>query len=100
MVATINRKLHNSRKQAKQRGLEFNITFFDFPELPTHCPVLGMKLDYFGGDGSNNASIDRIDSNKGYVPGNVHIISWRANMLKSNATVDELRQVYEYFVSL
>jgi hypothetical protein len=100
MVAAINRKLYNSRKSAKERGLEFSITFFDFPELPMHCPVLGIKLDYFGGDGSNNASIDRIDSTKGYVPGNVHIISWRANMLKSNATVNELKKVYEYFSSL
>lgn len=38
-------------------------------------------------------SLDRIDSSKGYVKGNVRVISARANMLKNNATVEELTLV-------
>ena len=38
-------------------------------------------------------SIIRIDSALGYTRGNVWVISWRANMLKSNATIAELRQL-------
>lgn len=87
------KKLYQSRKGAKQRGLEHTISVDDLRPLPTHCPVLGIELSYDGGDGSNNASIDRVDSRKGYIPGNVRIISWRANMLRSNGTLNEHRLI-------
>jgi hypothetical protein len=35
-------------------------------------------------------TLDRIDNSKGYIVGNVWVISMRANRLKSDATVDEL----------
>jgi hypothetical protein len=38
----------------------------------------------------NSYSLDRIDSNKGYVKGNVWVISRRANVIKNNATLEEL----------
>ena len=42
------------------------------------------------------ASIDRKDSSKGYVKGNVAIISRRANLLKNNATIAELKAVLAF----
>lgn len=70
--------------------------------LPTHCPVLNIPLRYLakGYRQDNSPSIDRIDSNVGYLPENVHIISWKANRLKSNATPEELRLVAAYFTKL
>lgn len=86
-----------ARWRAEKKGMEATITPKDL-EWPTHCPVLGMELDYTHADGkkNNRPSLDRWDNSKGYVPGNVFVISWRANMLKSNATADELEKISVY----
>lgn len=68
---------------------------------PTHCPILGIELDYFHRPGGmkrspNAASVDRTDSTKGYIPGNVAIRSARANRLKNDATAEEAYKVYKY----
>lgn len=41
-------------------------------------------------------SLDRINPDRGYVPGNVQVISFRANTLKNNATREELAKVLAY----
>ncbi len=38
-------------------------------------------------------SLDRIDNSKGYIPGNVAVISWRANLIKNSSTLEELEAV-------
>jgi hypothetical protein len=62
--------------------------------LPDICPMLGVPLIYKlysnGKADGCQASLDRIDSTKGYVKGNVQIISLRANILKRDATLEEL----------
>jgi len=74
------------------RNLEFNIeeTHLDVVE---YCPLLNIKLDYKITKGVfnwNAASIDRIDNTKGYIPGNVWIVSRLANSMKGMATKEEL----------
>lgn len=87
---------HDARKRAAKTGLEFSICVFDFV-VPKHCPVLGIELQYgVGYRNDSSPSLDRIDSTKGYVPGNVLVISWRANRLKSDATLSELRLIAAY----
>jgi len=82
---------------AKQRGIPFTITWQDLGEVPAVCPVLGIPLVRSSDCQSpNNPSLDRVDNRYGYVLGNVHIISYRANVLKSNATADELRRILAY----
>ena len=49
------------------------------------------------GAAPNAASIDRIDGSKGYIKGNVSIISWKANRAKCNLSVDEIFKLAEYF---
>lgn len=92
----------NARQRGRQLGLEGTITVADIV-WPTHCPVLGIKLYYpdrtgYGGDARrmDRASLDRWDNTKGYVPGNVFVISFRANILKSDATAAELQAVANY----
>ena len=90
--------LTGARGRAKARGLEFSIQRSDLT-LPERCPVFGVVLALpLYGDGSrkprpNAPSLDRIDSSKGYVPGNVRVISHRANVLKSNGTLAEFELV-------
>ncbi len=38
-------------------------------------------------------SLDRLDNTLGYIPGNVQVISWKANQIKSNATLQELQAI-------
>ena len=84
--------------RAKKRGIPFDLTLEDivFPDV---CPVLGIPLsrNYDGGSGYhvNSPSLDRIDPRLGYLKGNVRIISFRANLLKSDAEVWELERVLE-----
>lgn len=66
-------------------------------EYPTHCPVLGIELDWFAESRQENSpSLDRLDSNKGYIKGNVAIISWRASRIKNNGTKDEHYLIYRF----
>lgn len=89
--------LGKARMRAKNKGLEFNITKEDLLPLPTHCPVLGFELKFGTGPRlPNSGSIDRIDNTKGYVKGNIRVISWRANTLKNDASLEELEAIVKY----
>lgn len=82
------------KQNARKRGQEFRLVPADILPLPTHCPVFGFELSYGGKSCSDSlASVDRRDSKIGYLPGNVAIISYKANRLKGEATVDEIRQL-------
>lgn len=105
------RKLAQVKARSVQAGYQFNLSIDDF-DLPSHCPILGHVLVYrdtscpvasvqknrwdLGPQGMNTPTMDRIDSSKGYVKGNVHIISGRANTLKRDATTTELRRIADY----
>lgn len=90
--------LNASRYRAKQKGLEHNITLEDI-SIPEFCPVLGVRLESNTNNltaQNNSPSIDRIDNSKGYIKGNVRIISYRANAIKNNATIEELQKIINY----
>ncbi len=78
---------------AKARNIPFTVTPADI-KLPLVCPLLKLKLDYSDiGKGRlpNAPSLDRIDNTLGYVPGNIQVISHRANILKRDATLAEMQ---------
>ena len=94
---TCRERFRNKKKNANRQGIEFSINFGEIT-FPTHCPILGIELDYFSIDGrkENTPSFDRKDPSKGYVKGNVFIISWRANRIKNDGTADEHRQISDW----
>ncbi len=86
----------SSKASAKFRGIEFGFEtkeqWVSELQMPTHCPLLGTPLEL--GKGKNNPkapSIDRIDNEIGYVPGNVWIISQGANARKGDLSLRELQ---------
>lgn len=79
------------KSRAKRKNIEFNIIQEDL-FLPEYCPILNIKINYDARLGSNNSpSVDRIDNSKGYIKGNVIVISRLANAMKNAATFDELK---------
>ena len=93
--------ISNARGRAKRLNLPFDLTIEYIRELAfatTHCPLLGIALRWQASYGLglkkqphlNSPSLDRIIPDKGYVRGNVAIISMKANTMKSNASVDEI----------
>ena len=82
------------RSDSKKKGVPFEITPRDiydiFPEDAT-CPILGIPfVAGVGGSCNNSVSIDKIEPSLGYVVGNIQIISKLANVMKSNATPEQL----------
>lgn len=80
-------KFTNTGKRRK-KPWPFSIIIDDIV-IPKVCPLLGIPIQHKGRGHDNNASLDRIDSNKGYTPSNVWVISHRANTLKSSGTWQE-----------
>ena len=107
------------KSNAKIKGVEFTIEPTDIPgvniretitetrgrkytsweaiEYPKVCPVLEIELDWgMNGRQPNSPSLDRIDSTKGYIKGNVMIMSDLANSMKNNATSEQLVKFSRY----
>ena len=85
----IKEMLRRAKQRCRKSGLDFSIIASDL-FIPDTCPLLGIKIDIYHENIGNHPSLDRIDSSLGYTVGNVHVVSWRANMLKNNATAEEL----------
>lgn len=80
----IAKKFINKAKNAEEKGQEFTLTLREFRRLMLlkRCHYTGVKLQ----DGNplfvDGRTIDRIDSSKGYIKGNVVICSSYFNQLK------------------
>lgn len=97
----VSKMLRRAKARAKLKGIEFNLVEADIV-IPTHCPILKMPLMHKKGSpgGSDNSpALDRIDNSKGYVSGNVRVISHLANMMKSSATEEQLLKFADWIYS-
>lgn len=87
-----------ARERARKTGVQFSIDVSNIV-IPRACPVLGIPLIIGGSRSPNSPALDRLDPDKGYVAGNVRVISDRANKLKSNCSIEELRRRREQTTS-
>jgi hypothetical protein len=84
--------LGQARYRAKKKGIEFNLELSDVV-IPKICPVLKIPLSAgssSGGPRGCSPSLDRIDNTKGYIKGNVQVMSHKANTMKHCADNNEL----------
>jgi hypothetical protein len=97
-----NNMICNARTRAKNKGIAFDIDHAYIRSIiPSHCPIFNIPLEWSTQRNNghctlpNSPSLDRIDPSKGYVKGNVWIISHRANSIKNDASHEELKLVTE-----
>lgn len=83
-----------AKQRAKKKRLEFSINVEDV-KIPSNCPILDIPLEKTNNK-NNSPSLDRIDPSKGYVKGNIQVISWRANNLKSDGTLEEFQKLVAF----
>jgi hypothetical protein len=84
--------LGQAKYRAKRKGIEFNLELSDIV-IPKLCPVLKIPLaagSSSGGPRGCSPSLDRIDNTKGYIKGNVQVMSHKANTMKHCANNNEL----------
>lgn len=85
------------RANAKKREIPFALTEADLREVWTEvCPVFGVAIFANDKRENNSLSVDRIDNSAGYVPGNICVMSWRANRLKVDASIEELESLVAF----
>lgn len=93
--------MHRIKANASKTGTIVTITEADL-NVPEYCPALGILLDRHAtrNTRSNAPSVDRIDNDIGYVPGNVVVVSLKANRIKNDATIEELEKVLDFYKGL
>jgi hypothetical protein len=90
-----NRLLNAARARARKYGYDFDLTVDDII-MPKYCPLLGIEMfvtESRKGKKHSSFSLDRIDSSKGYVKGNVWVISMMANSMKSDSNYEDFKKM-------
>ena len=90
----------NAKRRARRKRLPFNIEPGDI-KIPARCPVLKIPLvKCKRRSGDCSPTLDRVIPEKGYVKGNVIVVSKLANQIKSSATVPQLYAVAMFYARL
>ena len=96
------RLLPKSKIRAKKRGIYHAVTVKDILEVwPKNfmCPALKIPLVLNEETMPDSPSLDRINSNYGYIKNNIAIISYKANVIKNDATSKELYEIVNFMSS-
>ena len=82
-----------AKRRAKTNNIPFTIEIEDVI-IPTVCPVLGLPFSF--DEKEMSPSLDKKINELGYIKGNVFVVSKRANRLKNDASIDEIRKILKY----
>ena len=83
--------LNSTKCRAKRDEIEWALTVDDIV-IPAVCPVLGIPIVPGAGNRkANTPSVDSVDNDKGYTTDNIRVISYRANILKRDMTLEEAK---------
>lgn len=66
---------------------------------PPVCPVFGIPFEKKGSFNHKSPSVDRKTPELGYVRGNLQIISMKANIMKANASEEDLVKFAKWVLS-
>jgi hypothetical protein len=97
--------LSNAKIRAKQKGVAFNLTSQYLKKIfpkDNKCPITGLNFQ-FGYTNkekvnrNNSPSLDRIIPSKGYIIGNVMIISDLINRMKQDSTYEDIEKLYNFY---
>lgn len=84
---------HAAKERAAEKDLEFSIEISDIV-IPESCPLLDIPLkNGVGRVTPNSPSLDRISNSRGYVPGNVWVVSNAANTCKGALDAAAILQI-------
>lgn len=92
-------RLLNKKSRNRHLNLDYVMGLYDAQE--GLCALSGIKMTHISGNGRvpTNISIDRIDSNLGYVKGNIQLVCCAVNVAKSNLAekdfIDICRKIVE-----
>jgi len=96
--------LYNARQRANKDGKECTISRRDIV-ISKICPVLGIPLVSSEGKGRiagkenpNAPELDRINNKEGYTPGNICVISSKANVQKKDGNIKEFAAILAYLI--
>lgn len=87
-----------AKARAKAKGVPFKIAACDI-RIPKRCPILGIPIRRARGRHSSSIhspTLDRFIPAKGYVPGNINVISRAANRIKNDATVKQIEKLLRW----
>lgn len=84
---------------AETRGLEWNLSMDYVADIMeqqgSKCALTGWSIEFpeSGHPQEASASIDRVDSSKGYIEGNVQLVTKHVNMMKQQYTQEQFIEV-------
>jgi len=85
-----------AKSRAKHKGVPFEIQVEDIL-IPTICPILGIPLKvHVGRYEHDSPTLDEVTPKRGYVVGNIAVISHRANRIKNDSSLDDLEAIIRY----
>ena len=87
-----------AKNRAKGLGLPFDLTPEYLKEIWTgECPILKVDINLVTDRSDEHAAeLDRFDPELGYVKGNVHWLSRKANRIKNNTSVEILENLLKW----